>query len=140
MDFKIKHLIIIAVLLQFVACSNKATISDAGIASASIGGVAGGFIGNHRLKDPIMGTAIGAAAGTLTGLVAGEYLEKQRVEQIRASSDPKRLPSIEKTSREKAIEDSWLETERETKLGAGETKPWNERYLDNDSHLPYQGH
>lgn len=139
MNSQIKHLVILSLLLTLGACSPSA-VSKSGAVSSSIGGLAGGYFGHSQFSDPVVGTVVGGAAGALGGLVVGEHLEKKRLEEVRASKDPKRIPITKKNPKDCAIEDAWLEMERSSKLGASETKPWNERYLDHESHLPYQGH
>ena len=138
MNFQIKHLVILSLLSTLGACS-PATYSKTEVVSSSIGGLAGGYLGHSQFSD-VLGTVVGGAAGALGGLVVGGHLEKKRVEEARAAKDPKRIPITKKNPKDCAIEDAWLEMERSSKLGASETKSWNERYLDHESHLPYQGH
>ena len=142
MNYLSKITLSLSFLLFFGACSSTTEPlipSNLGVAGASVGGVAGGIIGNSQFSDSFLGTVVGGGLGALTGLAVGEISEAKRIKNIQNSSEPKRLPKIEFSNAQRDIDAAWLELERETKLGEGEVKPWNERYLDNDSHLPYQG-
>lgn len=134
-------------VLALSACSTRVspgTISNNGVVGMSIGGATAALAGNHigaRHNMAEAGAVIGAGAGILGGLIAGEAAEAQRLENIRRNSPPKRIPVYEnKFDNSSELNKQRYELEKNSKMGAGETKSWDERYLGSEDDFPYQGY
>ena len=117
-------------------------MSNEAIFSATSGGLAGGILGKvfeDELNVDGNAAAIGAGIGALAGLTWGSYYFSVQQEKARDQLPLKRvgieIPDPQGDTLDAAIEDQ----SEATKWGRGEIRSWEERYMDHDDNLPYQG-
>ena len=129
------------ILFSLSACSLRSipTIDSAiGTAvGAGVGAVAGALAGDSIGESSSAGT-LGAIAGGGVGLLAGSTFYEKKMQAAEEQATIVRepiLPTREQIEINAAVEAA----HQKTMWGQGEVKSWEERYLDYEPNVPYQG-
>ena len=114
MNRKIQNATMVVVLMLATACASKnKSLGAGGLIGVAVGGGIGAAIpdqsGNERVRNVVIGSAIGGTAGLLMGAAAYKNELKQYEYQKKAPNyplDPPIPPSLKKAK----VESRWIES------------------------------
>ena len=124
-----------------VACTAASYVSQEALSGTAMGSLAGAGVGwliGNEVGMKTENVAVNAAIGGGLGLLAGAIINEKNVSIARQREVVMREARLVSKNQQE------LDRLREnlydsTSWGRGETKPWNERYLEEDPARPYQG-
>jgi len=142
---KIIQLVSLVSLVFVTSCTTANYVTPEAFGGSLLGsaiGAGGGALWGNLDDDidPTKAAALFGAIGGGVGLLTGAYMnmnEEKAPYEARVMREP--YYNAEVQARQDEISQQRRELEEATKWGAAETAPWNERYLGEDSNLPYQG-
>ena len=128
--------------LSLSACSASSIMTPFAavgtLAGAGLGAVTGAVVAaTDDSFDKNATIALGTGAGAATGVIVGAMMHErqQEIEKIRPIV---REPMYTDNEVQREIDGLRQEMRDDSSYGRSEVKPWDDRYLENDS-LPYQG-
>lgn len=124
------------------ACSAPGNLPSTSLAGGGVGAIAGYFLGENAAETgrENTGRAIGAGLGVVSGAIAGGIVEKSNQRAQAEALPNKRVPEDQDRSLDREIDRARRDLDEKLNYGRSETKTYEERYRESESHLPYQGH
>lgn len=134
---------LMGLLILGASCSWGSATSNEAIFGASTAGLTGGILGTifeddlnlDEGKGALLGAGLGALAGGLWGSYTFSVKQEEAIQQLPVRRVGVEYPDPVGEALDAAIEDQ----NRATMWGRGEVKSWEERYLDHNENIPYQG-
>ena len=127
--------------LAFFGCSPTAVTAPEGMIGTALGAAAGSGVGllfgnkeGNTTENVIVNSAIGAGVG----LLAGSLLHERNL-QIAKEREVVLREARMLDSNQQDIDQLRRKVYDSSSWGANETKVWDERYEENQSNRPYQG-
>jgi hypothetical protein len=111
-DLTVHHLVILSLLLKGCATPSQ-TIGLGGVAGAGVGAISGGLAdpgkdGQYRTRNVVIGSALGGAAGLLTGALVSDAIETGRAQASKKTKSEHLIGAP--LLKDPRVEARWVET------------------------------